>query len=324
MTESRQKRLNEETIRALWQAFGELKSLAMESGKVNDCSITKVAAKLGISKAYLTGTKQIQNQSINQSFREIGKAIGDFRVAFQKDKLEIKQTDTISLLKAENKALKSSFASYQLQYQGMNSQLGNLRRLLNQSERTIYDLQNDLHISNERVVTTSSAPITSLNRSSKVVIDTNSYRTRDLYGNLNHEASRLDAYDQLVREVKKNLNQRLYILVGPPSAGKSTWALNHEFPQDKHTIVLDDLNITMLHRRAVSQLIYGLKSLEVRWVWFRTPIEQRRKRNLEFYNSALQLNEKELEYFEKTYEAPAIENEPWIKSIDVIGGQSDN
>ena len=55
------KRTHDEKLIALRESFGKRKLLAMQSGKVNDCSINKIAEDAGIDKLWLLGIENQKN-----------------------------------------------------------------------------------------------------------------------------------------------------------------------------------------------------------------------------------------------------------------------
>lgn len=323
MIKPRQKRVNHETIRASWAAFGELKAEALKSGRVNDCSLTKVAAKVGLSKAYFTGNKASKNDHFNQSFKELGSAIAKFRDDFKHSNSINKQKDIIKELQEENKNLLASFHKYFSKVQAATDTVNRLKQRIQMLDSTNLSLQNELHDLQLLHESATTNGVISIKRSSKVVIDTHSYRLRDMHGHLRLEDAYFDAFDKLANEMSKPYKKRLYVTVGLPGAGKTSWIDSFQFPSDRHSIIFDALNLTRKDRRSIYQRVANISDLEIVWVAFLPDFELINDRNRELDRSSQQLSDQEIQFFFDSYEFPEAMNETWIKDIKICRGLND-
>ena len=64
-----------------------------------------------------------------------------------------------------------------------------------------------------------------------------------------HDKKRRDqawskARTEFARLMKRKMQQRVYLLVGPPCSGKSTWAEKKNISPDRHAVIIDATNLT--------------------------------------------------------------------------------
>jgi len=96
---------------------------------------------------------------------------------------------------------------------------------------------------------------------------------RDGRYNFNNEKKRNEAWINAKKEFKKlmkrKLPQRVYLLVGPPCAGKSTWAKSQNINLDRHAVIVDATNLTMGERASwivLASQAYDIKICVVRFI----------------------------------------------------------
>ena len=81
-------------------------------------------------------------------------------------------------------------------------------------------------------------------------------------------------------ELKKTIPTRVYILVGLPGSGKTTWSENFKFYLDKRSIVIDCCNLSYFERSDwVSLIKISAPEASICAVYFDTPFEIILERN---------------------------------------------
>ena len=78
-------RTHDERFTALSIAFAQCKAAAYASGKVNDCSASKILEKSGVQRSYLYGDR-IADKTVQEAYHQVATEIQDFRDEFQENK----------------------------------------------------------------------------------------------------------------------------------------------------------------------------------------------------------------------------------------------
>jgi predicted kinase len=70
------------------------------------------------------------------------------------------------------------------------------------------------------------------------------------------------ARTEFARLMKRKVKQRVYILVGPPNSGKSSWAAQKNISPDRHAVIVDATNLTAGDR--ATWIVQAQKAIDVK------------------------------------------------------------
>lgn len=93
------------------------------------------------------------------------------------------------------------------------------------------------------------------------------------------EAAWNDSRTAFKKLIRRNLPQRVYLLVGCPGAGKTTWAEQKAVALDRHAIIIDACNLTREERNAWAVLAAKGRDVRLCVVRFLADFETLKKRN---------------------------------------------
>lgn len=323
----RDNRTHRERLLDLRDAFGVCKERAIRENKVNECSITKVAEKAGVPKLYLTGNKNFVEEGVAENYRAIGLAILQFREDFQNGKISTNEENRIKALEGELGRVKSSTYKYFLELETVRNAADIDRKALKEAENRILLLQSKLAeaLSNHD---TSGSPtpkkLVTPQRLQRTIISPDKhlfvggeYKFGD--DDLRHEAW-LKSYDELDEALSRAYAKRLYVLVGLPCAGKSTWARDAVLYQDRHPIIFDSTNLTRYERENLLHRVKRFSDVRKCCVYFDTSIDVVRERNAGMRTSERQLGDRELNAKMNKLEPPDPIKEKWIDEMIVVRG----
>ena len=321
---NRDRRSHEERLLALSEAFGELKEKASQSNKINDCSLTKVANIAGVNKIYLTGNKSFAKAGIAEKYRAIGQSVINFRDNFQKNKAIDNNTEHdnleeelanakssvyqyfIELETIKNVALsdKSKLKDLEFQLTILQAKLADAKLGANDSKVAV----KDRYSIGDRMVRTIISP-------DKYLLVNGEYQLRN--ESLKHK-SWLNAIDELENSLSRSYAKRLYILVGLPCSGKSTWAMHATLFTDRHSIIFDAPNLKKFERETLMHRIKRFDDVRKCCVYFDTPILIIRNRNQNHLTRDKRLTDDEIAMKRSEFEPPNPLEEEWIEEMIVV------
>jgi hypothetical protein len=321
----RDRRTHESRLLALREAFGELKARAIQTNKVNECSITKIAERAGVNKMYLTGNKRFAESGVADKYRAIGQAVLKFREDFQAGKILSDDENKIKALEAELAKVKASFYPYFLQIESNKTAVESDRVKLRAAEDRITLLQakivemeaQDVAASgikktarafSERLVRTIISP-------DKHLTVNGEYRFRD--ENLRNQ-SWLKSYDELEEALSRSYAKRLYVLVGLPCSGKTTWAETSDLYPDRHPIIFDATNLTRYDRENLIHRFKRFTNVCKCCVYFDTPTVVIRDRNSNNRTRDKQLSDEEIDVKLNELQPPDPYKEKWIEEMIIV------
>jgi len=317
----RDARTHQERLLDIRQAFKECKERAKRLNKVNECSITKIAEKACVAKSYLTGNKPFAEKGVAEDYRKIGMEIIAFREEFQDCKAVVHENSEIADLEQELDRVKSSVRPIIMELETAKSVSSNWLRELDEARKTILLLQAKL---SDPVSTKGqgSGQVVGIDRAIRTVICPDKY----LFGNgiyrFSDEGARHDAwlkcYDELDEALSRAHPKRLYVLVGLPCSGKSTWAANAQLYTDRHSVIFDATNLTRYERENLVQYAKRAKDVTKCCVFFDTPNEIVKERNANRHSSGKMLSYEDLDLMYKKLTLPDPYKETWIDEMIVV------
>ncbi|MDI1231650.1 MAG: hypothetical protein PSU93_10915 [Methylobacter sp.] len=318
-------RTHENRLLALREAFGELKAKAIQANKVNECSLTKVAKKAGVNKMYLTGNKQFAETGVADRYRAIGQAVLKFREDFQAGKISSDDENKTKALEAELAKVKASVHPYFLELQTSKFASEFLRDELKKAENSNLLLRAKILEMSERQGVVSSSVKSAIAFTERLVrtvispdkhlIVNGEYLFRD--ENLQNQ-SWLKSYDELEEALGRTYSKRLYVLVGLPCSGKTTWAEKAELYPDRHPIIFDATNLTRYERESLVHRFKRFSNVRKCCVYFDTPMTVIRDRNSNNRTRDKQLSNEELDVKMNKLQLPDPYKEKWIDEMIVI------
>ncbi|MFA6070613.1 MAG: hypothetical protein WC810_18680 [Janthinobacterium sp.] len=322
----RDRRTHENRLLALREGFGELKAKAIQAKKVNECSITKVAKKAGVNKLYLTGNKQFAETGVADRYREIGQAVLKFREDFQAGKISSDDESKTKALETELVKVKSSVYQYFLQIETSKFIAEVDRSNIKNAENHIVLLQAKIA---EMIESQCVAPCVKIASASgfteslartvispdKHLMINGEYMFRD--ENLRN-LSWLKSYDELEEALSRSYAKRLFVLVGLPCSGKTTWAEKADLYPDRHPIIFDATSLTRCDRENLVHRFKRFSDVRKCCVYFDLPITVIRDRNSNNRTRDKQLSDEELDVKRNELQPPDPHKEKWIEEMIVV------
>lgn len=323
MSSKRDSRTHEERVSDLWTAFGTCKERAIQSGKKNDCSLNKVTALAKVHKTYLTGVRKFKDKDVSKKYIEVNETIQQWRIDFTANKEISNENRIIKEQSEEIKNLKNSV-------EPLLSRLNLLESIGESTPKNLAEKEEQILILTDQLRTVQS----SQSHDSKVkefgvastiarrIISPDVFRyigSKYSFGDAEHNQKATNkAYDSLEKALSRDLKMRLYILVGLPCSGKSTWSENAEMCSDRHPVVFDATNLSRVERLQVIHQVKRFKDLPICCVVFDTPMTEIRKRNSMNRTSDRQLPDNVLDEMNTRYEKPNPYEETWIDQLIVV------
>ncbi|MEZ8714753.1 hypothetical protein AB6D81_02030 [Vibrio splendidus] len=314
-------RSHDERIQALYIAFAECKANAYLSGKINDCSASKVLKESKVDRSYLY-TEKLSDKEIQQRYHAIAKSIKSWRDEFRENKDG--EHENTALAKAEHDIKQTTeerdnaqkqAAKYLTQVQGLKSQID---RMSVQHEKIIEQQTYQAQFTRATVATTQST--TSFSKTVIISQDSHLYVNGQYHfhdENLKERAW-IICKDKLKKALNRKVITRVYLLVGPPCCGKSTWSTEPDVYPDRHSIIIDACNLTRLDRFEWYRVInMTTADCKVCVVYFDTPLSTLFARN-NSRSSDKHIDDASIEEKFKSLEAINVVKETFIDEVKVI------
>ena len=230
--------------------FGRAQERARAKGSVNECSINKICKHADVPKNYLLGHRLQDGDANKTEYLKLADEINEFRETFQPS------TETT----AERQELIDLTKKYENLANSINPLTKKLLEL-EESERTV----SKIHRSSVDTATMYVAKIKQLEELleaapsgtnvagamqravTRQIVSPDTYRMAGgRYQKGDRKAEQdvwKEAYNSLDNLLSRPLKMRLYILVGLPCSGKSTWANNADLESSRHPLVFDATNV---------------------------------------------------------------------------------
>jgi len=324
----RDTRSHHEKIDELREAFGRRQELAKQSGKVNDCSITKICSDIKVDKLWLHGKREDKKDpSVNEAYKKLRDDINEFRNNFKAGYDISEDKQRINELEQKYNAL---LRSVEYRFRTADALEQKLKRYSTVTGQ-IEDKTTQLMLKNieleEKLTDTDYVSESRIFISGKrTYISPDSYRM--INGKYTSGDKKIDnhawasALDQLNNALTRKLAMRLYVLVGLPCSGKTTWANDPDsyIENDRHPIIFDATNIKVIDR---IHLVHPIKSaypnLPIVCVYFDTDMEVIRRCNAERDGiDSAKFTTQKLNSLRNKLEQPNPYEETWIDDLRIV------
>lgn len=259
------------------------KNLADAAIKNKRLSLTKVAEDAGLNRTCFY-KPNFSNQDLNEQFTSLGEKIKNWN-----ERKKSKQAVTyIDELEGKVKTITSSMEAAQLQSASLLAREAKLQAKNGKLVRENFDLKKQIDELTYELIKPEQK--SNYNQASTSYFSTvikfspDNYIYKNGYYQFENDALRNEAWYSVRREVsselKKTIPTRVYILVGLPGSGKTTWSENFEFYLDKRSIVIDCCNLSYFERSDwVSLIKSSAPEASICAVYFDTPFEVILERN---------------------------------------------
>lgn len=280
----RDKRTHDERLADLRSNFEQLKAQAIASGKINDCSITKICHKASVSTSYMAGNK-LKSDGLNKRYKQIAKDINDFRNDFER----LQADSDLTLINKEKQALEDQRNKAQMDYLEALKSIQGLKQLLEDKNKQLKSHQQqaaNIAYQNLQTQSLTKDPSQLANFSTAQVISPDKYLYKNgkytFHDERMREAAWISAKNELETLLKRPLPTRVYLCVGMPCSGKTTWTKGSHYYPDRHPVVIDATNLTRSDRSRWFNLIYKYKyqaDIKMCAVYFEVPYIVIQERN---------------------------------------------
>jgi len=323
MSSKRDSRTHEERVSDLWTAFGTCMERAIQSGKKNDCSLNKVTTLAKVHKTYLTGVRKFKDKDVSKKYIEVNETIQQWRKDFTANKEISNENRIIKEQSDEIKNLKDSVEPLLTRLNLLESIGESTPKNIAEKEEQILILTDQLRTA--KLSQSHDGKIKEFGVSSTIarrIICPDVFRYvggKYSFGDAEHNQKAMNkAYDKLEKALSRDLKMRLYILVGLPCSGKSTWAESADMCSDRHPVVFDATNLTRAVRLQLIHQVKRFKNLPICCVVFDTPMTEIRKRNSKNRSSDRQLPDNVLDEMKVKFDRPDPYKEKWIDELIVV------
>lgn len=259
----RDKRTHDEKIAALREAFERFKARAIASGKVNDCSVSKVCERARVRDVYLYKDK-LKDASLNQRYHNVKNDITDFREKFSENIEQQRFESELGLaIKAKEDMEAQRDAAHKLCSDALE-QVQSLKKTIRDKNKQLKVHQNlatDIAYSGLQQQVIKEENQLAFTAAKIVSPDNGLYKNGkyDFHDKNRREAAWRSARHELETLLKRPLPIRVYMLVGAPNSGKTHWCGESHYYKDRHPVVIDATNLTKSARSAWFNLIYKYK-----------------------------------------------------------------
>ena len=277
----RDRRSHDQRVADLAAVFARLKVKAIASGLKNDASAAKVLEAAKVNRTYFYVKNKLKDKPTLAKYHAVRDAIQDFQNNFDAyggDTIVDQLKTKLKQVEAQRSQLANNLIENEKRIAGLqNDNTALKKKVLGQNEYMIdvmhsatVNTRSDTNVFSEaRIV----SPDQYLWRNGHYLFDDTNVKRQAW------ERSRED----LKKALKRPLPTRVYLLIGPPCAGKSTWSKkpSNLYP-DMHSVVIDATNLTQFSRLEWISLINKYRSnkeIKVCAVVFLTPTSVLQSRN---------------------------------------------
>ena len=320
-----EKRTHRQRLAKLREVFGRRQELARRSGKKHDVSIAKICADAGVDKVYLHGYRLNEDSPERAEYLAFKQEVLDFQKNLgaghekTEDKRELEELrQRYAALLSDCEPLQRELAYYKNQSSNDLGELDHNRSRMTQLLAKVAELEDELaHTKKQGNL---AGAITG--RIQKHVVSPDNLRTvggRYKFGSKAHENEAWgNAYKKLEELLSRKLKMRLYILVGLPCSGKSTWVEEGVVATDRHPVIFDAMNLSSVDRYRFIHTLSRFTDLPKVCVYFDTDMEIIRERNRTLRTSGKQMTDDDLTLLHSRLEKPEPYEEAWIDVLIVV------
>jgi predicted kinase len=269
----RDSRSHEQRVSDLEAIFRKLKAKAIASGIKTNASATKVLEAARVNRTYFYVKDKLKDKVALGKYHKVRDEIQEFQDNFDSfcgDTVVNKLRSSLQDAAEQRNAIAKDYINQQRLVAGLQNDNAALRKKSRLQSEHMIDVVHTatMEARPERTVfgdTRFISPDTYLWRNGKYLFEDENVRQKAWE----------KAKDDLKKALSRSLPSRVYLLVGPPCSGKSTWAKERSnlYP-DLHSIVIDATNLTQFSRlQWVSQInkYRNSKQIRVCAVVFLTP-----------------------------------------------------
>ena len=276
----RDSRTHDQRVADLEKAFLALKEKAIASGKSNDASAAKVLEAANVNRTYFYIKDKLKDANTLSKYHAVRDKIQAFQDSFD----EYNSDSIVNKLQARLNKSEAQRIGIQQKLEEQQALVTNLQNDKNALKQKVRN-QNDQMIDYQHAATVRSRPEGGV-FSEAIIIEPDKYLWRNGEYLFHDETVRKKAWEQakeeLIRAIRRPLPMRVYVLVGAPCSGKSTWANdNKNFYPDLHSVIIDATNLTYVNRLEWMSLInkYRLNVHKLCAAVFLTPTPVLQSRN---------------------------------------------
>ena len=319
------KRTHAERLADLREAFGRRKEIARSSAKKHDVSIAKICADAQVDKVYLFGHRLRQDDPARVKYLALRDEILEFQKSLaagqekteDRRRLEEFQRKYEALL-SDIEPLQRELAYFKAQSSNDFGELDHSRDRITQLLARIADLENKLATAPKAASVGGGIA----SRVQKHVVSPDAFRVvggKYRIGTRKQEEEAWGkAYKKLEELLGRNLKMRLYVLVGLPCSGKTTWAEDAEVATDRHPVVWDATNLASMDRYRLVVSLSRFQDLPKTCVYFDTDMEIIRERNRTLRMSDKRMSDDDLTEMNSRLQRPDPYEEVWIDELIVV------
>lgn len=322
---SDEKRSHKQHLAKLREVFGRRQEIARQSGKKHDVSIAKICADAGVDKVYLHGFRLKEDSPDRAEYIAFREEVLEFQknlgagVEKSEDKRQLEELNKrYAALLSDCEPLQRELAYYKAQSSNDGGELDHNRERMTQLLAKVAELENTIASTPKQGNVAGAIA----SRVQKHVVSPDAFRTvggRYKMGSKAHENEAwANAYKKLDELLSRKLKMRLYVLVGLPCSGKSTWVEQGTVATDRHPVIFDATNLTSVDRSRFVHSLSRFTDLPKVCVYLDTDMEIIRERNRTLRTSGKQMTDDDLTMLHSKLEKPDPYEETWIDELIVV------
>ncbi|MCU6434611.1 ATP-binding protein [Undibacterium sp. Jales W-56] len=322
---SDEKRTHKQRLAKLREIFGRRQEVARQSGKKHDVSIAKICTDAGVDKVYLHGFRLKEDSPDRAEYIAFREEVLEFQknlgagVEQSDDKRQLEELKKrYTTLLSDCEPLQRELAYYKAQSSNDGGELDHNRQRMTQLLAKVAELENT--IANTPKQGKVAAAIAA--RIQKHVVSPDNFRTTGGRYKLGSKALENEAWGNAYRKLEellsRKLKMRLYVLVGLPCSGKSTWAEEGTVATDRHPVIFDAMNLSNVDRYRFVHSLSRFNDLPKVCVYLDTDMEVIRERNRTLRTAGKQMTDDDLTVHHSKLEKPDPYEERWIDELIVV------
>lgn len=323
----RDTRTHDQRLNDLRVALGVCKTKAIESGRVTDCSLNQVAKEANVIIDYFKENKfALKNTpGMKQQYLNFKKDVLGFQKKFKEGEYRGSRDEEIEELRSEIIKLKDSFHEHFVKEFNDKQLIQSLKSRNKDLEEQVTLLLSNA-VLQQRVNSQNDGKVISLNKTSsctyfrKKIVNPDNLLNGNEYRGVHKDrrsAAWFKAYEMLEDALDGSHPKKLYMCVGWPASGKSTWSESFPPSSEHDVIILDALNLTIEGRYEIWHRFRKSENTTFCVVYFDIPLSIIKQRNLN-RTPQKQIPTDTLYAMEIELSKPDFVKELWIDEIKII------